>query len=92
MVRRLSIEDVLPSIKLSTNRLALFVCCLLTDTWKQATSQDHFEKLIHVDRKLGSYTFRQLCVRTLRLCKNLPYSPVNWLYLILLGVICALYG
>lgn len=66
--------------------------CSRADTWKQATSQDHFEKLIHVDRKLGSYTFRQLCVRTLRLCKNLPYSPVNWLYLILLGVICALYG
>lgn len=87
-------------LSVSVQRCDVTFQCSLTrsldsfaDTWKRATSQEHFERIIHSDRKLGgTYTFRQLCVRTLRLCKNLPYSPVNWLYLVLLGAICAMYG
>ncbi|KUF82843.1 Chloride Channel (ClC) Family [Phytophthora nicotianae] len=35
---------------------------------------------------------RQLCVRSLRLCKQLPNSPITWLFLVLLGSMAAAYG
>jgi hypothetical protein len=60
--------------------------------WKIATSQRHFEQLIHDERKLGEYTMRQLCIRMLKLCKNLPYSPMTWLFLIIIGAVAAIYG
>ncbi|TMW55903.1 hypothetical protein Poli38472_008551 [Pythium oligandrum] len=62
------------------------------DTWKLARSHKHFEKLVHDERKLGTYTWRQLMIRMLKLCKNLPYSPITWLFLTLLGAISAMYG
>lgn len=62
------------------------------DTWKRATSQEHFEKIIHGERRLGEYTLRQLCILSLKLCKQLPYSPITWLFLTLLGSISAIYA
>lgn len=62
------------------------------DTWKIADSQRHFEQLIHDERKLGEYTIRQLCIKMLKLCKNLPYSPITWLFLIIIGSIAAMYA
>nr|CCA21872.1 Chloride Channel (ClC) Family putative [Albugo laibachii Nc14] len=62
------------------------------DTWKVAKSPEHFERLLHGDRRVVEATVRQLCTSILRLCKNLPHSPIIWLYLILLGSLSALFG
>ncbi|OWZ06243.1 Chloride Channel (ClC) protein, partial [Phytophthora megakarya] len=62
------------------------------DTWFQANSPEHYDKLLRGDRPLVELTMRQLCVRSLRLCKQLPNSPITWLFLVLLGSMAAAYG
>lgn len=64
----------------------------MADTWKLAKSQEHFEKLIHRERRLGEYTLRQLCILSLKLCKQLPYSPITWLFLAILGGVSAVFA
>ncbi|KAJ0392288.1 hypothetical protein ATCC90586_011953 [Pythium insidiosum] len=61
-------------------------------TWKLATSPEHFERIVRDERSIGERTARQLCIQMLKLCKNLPYSPITWMYLALLGIISAAYG
>ncbi|RLN73780.1 hypothetical protein BBJ28_00024163, partial [Nothophytophthora sp. Chile5] len=62
------------------------------DNWRQASSQENFDKLVRGERPLVELTLRQLCVRSLRLCKQLPNSPITWLFLVLLGSMAAAYG
>jgi hypothetical protein len=60
--------------------------------WYRANSPEHFDKLLRGERPLVELTMRQLCVRSLRLCKQLPNSPITWLFLVLLGSMAAAYG
>ncbi|KAG6622289.1 Chloride Channel (ClC) Family [Phytophthora cinnamomi] len=62
------------------------------DVWYRANSPEHYDKLLRGERPLVELTMRQLCVRSLRLCKQLPNSPITWLFLVLLGSVAAAYG
>ncbi|ETN16243.1 hypothetical protein PPTG_06424 [Phytophthora nicotianae INRA-310] len=62
------------------------------DVWFRANSPEHYDKLLRGERPLVELTMRQLCVRSLRLCKQLPNSPITWLFLVLLGSMAAAYG
>ncbi|KAE9033373.1 hypothetical protein PR003_g8256 [Phytophthora rubi] len=62
------------------------------DTWQRATSVEHFHKLARGERRLQNSAAGRLCLRSLRLFKQLPNSPVTWLYLMILGSMAAVYG
>ncbi|KAG7385595.1 Dipeptidyl peptidase 2 [Phytophthora pseudosyringae] len=62
------------------------------DTWQRAHSVEHFHKLARGERRLQNHALGRLCVRSLRLFKQLPNSPVTWLYLVILGSLAAIYG
>jgi hypothetical protein len=66
---------------------------LFSDAWKRARSPNEFEDLVRGERHLyGASAIRNMCIAGLRVFKNLQYSPITWLYLIILGTLCATYG
>ncbi|ETL81752.1 hypothetical protein L917_17978 [Phytophthora nicotianae] len=62
------------------------------DTWQRAYSVEHFNKLCRGERRMQNNAVGRLCLRSLRLFKQLPNSPVTWLYLMILGSLAAVYG
>ncbi|KAG6615927.1 Chloride Channel (ClC) Family [Phytophthora cinnamomi] len=62
------------------------------DTWQRATSVDHFNDLLQEKRRMEKNPFGRWLIRTLRLFKQLPNSPVAWLFLMILGSIAGVYG
>lgn len=62
------------------------------DTWERANSVEHFNKLVRGERRLNNHVLGRLCLQSLRMFKQLPNSPVTWMYLILLGSVAAVYG
>ncbi|KAL4085916.1 hypothetical protein PRIC1_014541 [Phytophthora ramorum] len=62
------------------------------DTWQRATSADNFYKLARGERRMQNNAVGRFCLRSLRLFKQLPNSPVTWLYLMTLGSLAAVYG
>ncbi|KAG1691275.1 hypothetical protein DVH05_027138 [Phytophthora capsici] len=62
------------------------------DTWVRAHSVDHFQKLSRGERRMQNNAVGRFCLRSLRLFKQLPNSPVTWLYLMILGSLAAVYG
>ncbi|KAG2841524.1 hypothetical protein PC129_g2275 [Phytophthora cactorum] len=62
------------------------------DTWQRATSVDHFNDLLQERRRLEKFSLGRWCIRTLRRFKQLPNSPIAWLFLMILGSIAGAYG
>ncbi|KAG3118582.1 hypothetical protein PI125_g2789 [Phytophthora idaei] len=62
------------------------------DTWQRAYSLEHFHKLSRGERRMQNNAAGRLWLRSLRLFKQLPNSPVTWLYLMILGSLAAFYG
>ncbi|KAE8882288.1 hypothetical protein PF005_g1020 [Phytophthora fragariae] len=62
------------------------------DTWQRATSVDHFNDLLQEKRRMETNPFGRWLIRTLRLFKQLPNSPMAWLFLMILGSIAGVYG
>jgi hypothetical protein len=52
----------------------------------------HFDDLLQERRRMERYPLGRCCIRTLRLFKQLPNSPVAWLFLMILGSIAGVYG
>ncbi|KAF4321737.1 hypothetical protein JM18_003629, partial [Phytophthora kernoviae] len=61
-------------------------------TWERATTVENFSKLVRGDQRLNEHALGQLCLQSLRVFKQLPNSPVTWLYLMILGSLAAVYG